>query len=448
MSDLKEAEIAAASEEPKLTVVSDTEGSQNGAATPEPAATSSPQFGGRQAWLQVAASFALYGNTLGLLNTFGVYQTYYENDLLRHMSPSDISWIGSIQAFFLMAVGVFIGPLYDAGYCRVLLIIGTLAVTLGYMFTSISTQYYQIFLAQGVLAGIGTSFLTIPSIALVPPYFHPSRRPWAMGTATLGSSLAGIIYPILFQTLQPRIGFPWAVRVQGFITLGLCTFAVLAARPRYKAKSATVKKPTLNELVTGAKLKDRYYIVYVIAVFFNNLGLFGPTFYILPYTMMYGGATSPVTPYLLSILNASSIFGRLAPSALSKKFGIPVAFLITVFLSSASVFYWTSATTLGGNIAFAILFGYFFGGTVAFSPVLLTSLTDDLSFLGTRLGVLNIVKGISSVAGAPISGAIIGSGTRRGYLGMQLFVAFSIFLSAFFSFVLTIMVHRKKKQNE
>ncbi|KAI8633108.1 MFS general substrate transporter [Xylariaceae sp. FL1651] len=402
-----------------------------------------PPNGGLVAWLQVAAAFVLYGNTLGLINAFGVYQTYYEKELLSMNTSSDISWIGSSQSFFLMAIGVFIGPLYDAGHCRVLLIVGTLLVSLGFMLTSIGSTYWHIFLAQGVLTGLGTSCLSIPSIALVPPYFAPSRRPWAMGAATLGSGLAGTIYPILFQALQPRIGFPWAVRMQGFITFTLCSFAVVVARPRY---STNAKKRTFQTLFKGAKLKDACYIVYVTAIFFNNLGLFEPLFYLQSFAELHGAAGQPVTQYLLAILNAASIFGRLVPSVLSKGLGVVPAFAVTVFLSSASVFYWTSASTLAGNVAFAVLYGFFSGGVLSFAPVVLTSLTEDLSYLGTRLGVLSILKGVGSVAGAPIGGAIIQ--TSGGYLGMQLFAGFLILLSAVFSAVLLVMVSIKNRQSK
>lgn len=48
----------------------------------------------------------------GIVNMFGAFQTFYETDLLSHESPSNISWIGSIQAFLLLLVGVFTGPLF------------------------------------------------------------------------------------------------------------------------------------------------------------------------------------------------------------------------------------------------------------------------------------------------------------------------------------------------
>ncbi len=42
-----------------------------------------------------------------------VLQTYYQDNQLKHKSPSDISWIGSLQIFFLFAGGLFGGPLFD-----------------------------------------------------------------------------------------------------------------------------------------------------------------------------------------------------------------------------------------------------------------------------------------------------------------------------------------------
>lgn len=400
-----------------------------------------PPNGGLVAWLQVAAAFVLYGNTLGLLNTFGAYQNFYETDLLKDYSPSAISWIGSIQSLFLMAVGVFIGPLYDAGHCRALLSVGTVFVSLGFMLTSISTAYWSVFLAHGVLVGVGTSFLAIPSVAIVPPYFQPSRRPFVMGLATLGSGLAATLYPILFQSLQPSIGFPWTARVQGFLSLALCLFAVAVARPRY---TRSAKKRTFRNLFKGAKLSDPYFVVYVVSIFFNNLGYFEPLFYLESYAASHGGAGLAVTRYLLAILNGSSIFGRLMPSALSRYVGVLNAYTATVLLSAVSIFYWTSVSNIAGSIAFAVLYGFFSGGVVAFGPVVLTSLMDDLSFLGTRLGVLNIFKGIGSLVGAPIGGAIIQNG--GGYLGMQLFSAFSILLTAVFATILQLMIVRGLKK--
>ena len=66
---------------------------------------------------------------------YGIFQTYYQADFLRDNSPSQISWIGSIQAFLLLFAGPLFGPFYDAGYFRHLCIGGNLLVVFGMMMT-------------------------------------------------------------------------------------------------------------------------------------------------------------------------------------------------------------------------------------------------------------------------------------------------------------------------
>lgn len=45
--------------------------------------------------------------------TYSVYQEYYQTHQLSHESPSTISWIGSLQIFFLFGGNCFGGPLFD-----------------------------------------------------------------------------------------------------------------------------------------------------------------------------------------------------------------------------------------------------------------------------------------------------------------------------------------------
>jgi hypothetical protein len=169
---------------------------------PEPSTPPSPPNGGLQAWLQVAGAFFLFFNSWGVVNTFGVFQSYYKTTLIPHVSASTISWIGTTQGFLLFLAGVVAGPFFDKGHMRLLVLLGTFFITLGLMLTSVCTEYYQLFLAQGVVVGLGCGLVFLPSIAVVATYFT-SRRALATGITASGGSIGKTTPSSRMCTLGP-----------------------------------------------------------------------------------------------------------------------------------------------------------------------------------------------------------------------------------------------------
>lgn len=55
--------------------------------------------------------------------------------------------------------GGFIGRIFDEHGPRMLMIAGTVVLTISVMLISVCTQYYQYILCQGVLFGIGVGLL-------------------------------------------------------------------------------------------------------------------------------------------------------------------------------------------------------------------------------------------------------------------------------------------------
>lgn len=89
----------------------------------------------------------------------GVFQAYYQQDILQHKSASDISWIGSLQSCLFIIGTVVVGPLFDLGYLRSTLTVGTILTVFGTMMTSLCQEYWQFILAQGVCTGLGMTCL-------------------------------------------------------------------------------------------------------------------------------------------------------------------------------------------------------------------------------------------------------------------------------------------------
>jgi MFS family permease len=275
--------------------------------------------GGLWAWMQVLGGFFLLFNSWGIINTFGSYQAYYETNLLADSSPSSISWIGSIQAFLLLLVGALTGPIYDAGYFRELLIVGSVLLILGQMMLSLCTTYWQVLLSQALCIGIGTGCLFIPSVAILSTYFS-TRIGTAIGIAASGSSFGGVIYPIVFHKLLPQIGFAWTTRVLGFIILVTMVIPNVCMRVRVlPAKSRSLLD--LKAFMIPA------YSLQLVGFFFGFMGLYMPFFYAQVYALEKHITSESLAFYLLAVMNSTSMFGRILPNLVSSPYPTPPSLL-------------------------------------------------------------------------------------------------------------------------
>lgn len=280
---------------------------------PGPAGVTPPPNGGTRAWLQVFGAFGVFFNTWGLLNTFGVFQTYYETGELFVESSSNISWVGSIQAFLVLTAGLISGPLYDRGYLRFEVGIGAFLVVFGHMMLSLATQYWQVVLAQGFCIGLGAGLMFTPSVTVLQSYFS-TKIGLATGIAASGSSLGGIIYPIVLFKLIDEIGFPWSVRVIGFICLATLIPPVLLLRQR-------VKPPRVRAIFDTTAFTDGGWLLFTFGSLLGFAGLYVILFYLSYYGLATGTADASMSFYIVPILNASSMFGRTLPNWLSDKTG-------------------------------------------------------------------------------------------------------------------------------
>ncbi|KAL0940314.1 major facilitator superfamily transporter [Colletotrichum truncatum] len=369
---------------------------------------------GAVAWLQVLGSWILFANTWGLSNSFGVFQAYYSNTLLPDTNPSTIAWIGSIQIFLMMLIGVCAGWLLDAGYLRFILICGTTMTSLGLFMLSLCTTYWQILLAQAFCVGTGSGLLGLTCVAVIPLYFR-RRRMVATGIAATGSSLAGIVYPIMERRLIASIGFSWAVRVFAFIVTAslLVCIAVMRLRPNLKRRGALFRLKHFHDVpyVTFCIGQSSFFRINLhgrsdkIIAFALMIGsVYVPFFYIDAYAIRLG-VDEDTSFYILSAMNAASLFGRLAPNWLADKHGGMSIMIPCCFGSAVVLFLFRFAQNLPGLIAISIVYGFVSGGMVSLPPATIANLTDDLSEYGTRMGMGYTIASFGALIGNPIGGA-------------------------------------------
>lgn len=354
------------------------------------------------------------------MTAFGVFQTYYEGNILAHESPSTISWIGSIQSFLLLFVGCVSGPLFDAGYTRSLLFLGTFGLTFGLMMTSISTKLWQMMLSQAICIGLATGCLFIPCVAILPQYFK-KRRAIANGIAATGSGIGGAVYPIMFRQLQLKIGFAWTTRVLGFVAFGTCLVSILLLRVRFRPQEN-------RSLVQLSAFKDPAFSLFLAAEFIGFCGLYNMLVYIQPYVLEKRIMNENLAFYLVPILNAASIPGRILPNCAADFIG-PINVMIPLtFCAGILGLCWIGIANTTGIIILAILYGFNCGAFVSIPPIIMISITTDLRDLGTRLGMSFVMCGLGSLIGTPVGGAIIH--ITGSYLGVKLLVGSCLICSS------------------
>ncbi|KAF2438302.1 MFS general substrate transporter [Karstenula rhodostoma CBS 690.94] len=389
-------------------------------------------------WLQILGGFCLNFNSWGLLGSFGVYQSYYSLEMLQGIPDSKISWIGSVQGFFMFMVSFLIGPIFDAGYLRPLLITGTLFSVLGVFLTSLCTRYWQLFLAQGIATGIGCGCLYLPAPALISMHFKDNQA-LAQALGSSGTGIGAVIIPAVFTHLEPSIGFAWATRSIGFIVLATSVLPMIVMRyPEHSRPSAAPGTPPYSGpprrnnflklpmrwmplLVDKDALRDLPLVLVVVGLMFSFMGIYVMLYYINLLAEQRTNTPHRLAEQTLTILNGASTVGRILPSVLADRIGAVHVLIMTSCISGVLAF---SSYTLGhsvGLIIWSVAFGTFAGAFMALPAAGIVSVGRSRSNIGTKLGMTLGAVGCGVLLAEPVAGAILGA-QGNGWLG---FVAWS-----------------------
>lgn len=253
-------------------------------------------------------------------------------------------------------------------------------------------------LAQGLLSGLANGLTMAPAISVIPQYFK-KKRGAAMGLVIAGSSLGGVVLPIVTaKMLYSSLGFGWSLRILGFIFAALLAFSASVIRARLP--------PRQSNFLLPKAFKDMSYTMLVLSCFFMLMGVFVPIFYLPVYAESHGMRPT-LASYLLSILNAASFLGRVIPGVLSDKLG-PLNVLSVAGISSGIlIFCWPSTTTNASIIVFAAIFGFCSGGVVSGMSIGLSSCAKSPRDFGTYLGMGMAILSIATLISPPINGAFV-----------------------------------------
>lgn len=299
---------------------------------------------------------------------------------------------------------------------------GSVTFIFGLVMLSFSTEYYQIFLSQGIVSAIGSSAVFHAAMSSIASWFQKNRAA-AYGVMVTGSSFGGLFWPIMMNKLIVKIGFPWMMRVMSLIFMFLLAFACLTVKTRLPPK---LRRFVLKEYLDN--LKDIRLAITSVAAFFFMLGMFLPFNYVLLQAEK-AGFSPALIPYLLPILNAVSILGRVLSGVTADKVGrFNMMVSITFFSALVCLVIWIPIKSIAGVLVFVSIFGFASGGFIGVCTTLVSQISD-ISQIGTRVGTLFAIESIGALIGSPIGGAIV-SAHHGDYLGLQLFCGCSMMIGS------------------
>ncbi|KAK3311812.1 major facilitator superfamily domain-containing protein, partial [Apodospora peruviana] len=220
--------------------------------------------------------------------------------------------------------------------------------------------------------------------------------------AASGSSLGGVIYPIIFYRLLNEVGFGWAVRALAFVALGTLLVPIFFMKMGIKPV-----KP--RAVLDWDAFTDWPFVVFTLCSMIGFVGLYVMLFYISYFAGVTGAASAEMSFYLVPIMNAASMFGRTLPNALSDRVGPMNVLAPGAIICGGLTYAMIGVDSLAGVTIIALLYGFFSGVFIALPPVCLVRLTKDKSKVGTRMGMGFTFFAFGVLCGGPGGGAILGT---------------------------------------
>lgn len=369
--------------------------------------------GGLKAYSVILGAWLALFPASGLLNSTGIFQAYLSENQLAAYSESEVGWIFSTFAFLFFFGGLQVGPIFDKYGLSILLPIGAFGLIVSLVCTSFCDTYYQFLLAFSILGGIASSILWTSSIATLGHWFQLNRG-LATGLATTAGGFGGVTIPILFNQLTPRIGFAWSIRCFALLSV-FCFFTSLLL-----LKTRLPRNRQARLMLDWGGFKDIRFVLTISAIFILDWAVLVPPAYLTTYSSSHG--FNSISPHILAILNAASIFGRGIPGPVADRLGRFNVMILCSALCAFSIFgLWLNAGSSAViTVAFAVLYGFFSGSAYSLTPVCVAQLCRTENY-ATRYGTAYGVVSLATLGGIPISGNILSTGNGENYQALILF---------------------------
>ncbi|KAL1929048.1 hypothetical protein VTP01DRAFT_2107 [Rhizomucor pusillus] len=377
-------------------------------------------------WLVVLGSFLGLFSIFGYNYSWGVFLNYYKEHVYLNQMDK-LSWIGSL----CVALFFILGPINNVvirvmGY-RWMLLTGTVLCTAALILASFAKEVWHVFLTQGLLFGVGGSFVWFPCIG-APQQWFSKRRGLAVGLAMSGSGIGGLCVSNICQAIIASIGYRWALRIVGimcFVLIGVSSFLV---KPLGSHKQTGGR----SGLISWYLFKNKNFCIMFMHGLITTFGYMTP-FFLLPSNANALHLDPWVGTNLSAIMSAVNAAARICTGYMGDKLGRFNSLFICTFMAGVmSVAVWVNAHNEATIWAFAVLYGFFGGGYIALFPTVQPQVVG-LENISPAVGLLYFTNFFGYLFGTPIASAIINKTSPPDYRYGAVWAGVTVIIGALFA---------------
>ncbi len=347
-------------------------------------------------------------------------------------SVTDVMWSLTGAGLAGLVTSPLFGPLVDRWTARGLMLIGCASLVLALVLMSISTGVTQLAVVFAVLVGTAATLLgPITGSAVVSRWFT-DKRGQALGIAAMGTSIGGMVLPLVLESWIETLGWRGAMRA---LAAAVATFVLplllFAFRDHPPAAAASSADPAAAAASPAAAVGDaRVWTTGEILrapAFWLMSGCLGLLF--MSYTAVLSNLgkyvetlslDASVATTLLQTIALFGLIGKLTFGALADRISLRVGLWLALLLAGVGIALFAAEPPRWGLMLAAILMGLATGGMLPIWGALVAAVFGVASF-GRAMGLISPAIGLLVMPGYMIAGAsrdATGSYTSA----MQLFV--------------------------
>jgi MFS family permease len=378
-------------------------------------------------WVVVAAGGVLGCVAIGALFSLPVFLRPIAQD--TGWSTTGISSAMTL-AFVALAIGsIAWGNLSDRLGPRIVVLAGSLLLTIGLALASLAPSLGAFQLLFGALVGFSAAAIFAPMMACVTGWFD-TRRSLAVSLVSAGMGMAPMTMSPLAAWLV--VIHDWRTSLQiiaVLVAVIMIPVAFLVRRPPALADAtATAPSGRSSEpgLSLGQALRSAPFLILVLTSFLSCATHSGPIFHTVSYAVLCGiPLMTAVSIYSLEGL--AGMGGRLVFGLLGDRFGAARVLVLALFAQAIVALGYLYARELGSFYVVAALFGFTYAGVMPLFAVIARE-NFPLRMMGTVIGSTTMASSLGMALGPVVGGLIYDTFSSYAWLFIG---AFSLGIGAF-----------------